>query len=381
MKKLIYCISFLILLLCTGCHSSDNRTVIQFASWGSQSEIEILKPILAEYEKQNPNIKIDFLHIPQNYFQKIHLLFASNLAPDVIFINNLNIPVYENYLEDLTNYIDKEDFYEKTLNAMSYEGRLLAIPRDVSTLVVYYNKTLFDRYRVPYPSQNWDYNDLIKIGLELKSHGVYGISFDENPIFYLPYLMSDGGGILSDDLKQEIIDNKNSQKGLNFYADLRNKYNIAPKKSQSASATMAQMFLQQKLAMHLSGRWMVPKYRATADFDWDIINFPSGTADSIVPLDASGWALCKSSKNKDEAVKFIKYLSSKDNISKMTESGLITPARIDVANSSVFLNGKPNSSYVFLDTVKTAKPTPVSKNYNELTDSLNVKLEPIFNPQ
>jgi len=381
MKKYIYYFCLFILILCTGCNSSDEKTVIQFASWGSQSEIEILKPILAEYEIQNPNVKIDFLHIPQNYFQKMHLLFASNLAPDVIFINNLNIPVYEDYLEDLTSYINREDFYEKTLNAMSYEDKILAVPRDVSTLVVYYNKTLFDKYKIDYPSKRWNFNDLIKIGLKFKPHGIYGISFDENALFYLPYLMSSGGGILSDDLKQEIIDTLESQYGLNFYSDLRNRYNIAPKKSQSASATMAQMFLQQKLAMHLSGRWMVPKYRSSADFDWDIINFPYGKAGSIVPLDASGWALCKSSKNKEEAVKFIKYLSSRENISKMTESGLITPARVDVATSPVFLNGKPNSSDIFIDTLNTAKPTPVSKNYNELTDSLSDKLEPIFNPQ
>ncbi len=381
MKKFIYLISFFILILFTGCTKQDDRVVIQFASWGSQSEVEILKPILAEYENQNPNIKIDFLHIPQNYFQKIHLLFASNLAPDVIFINNLNIPVYSDFLEDLSSDINREAFYEKTLSALSYEGRLLAVPRDVSTLVVYYNKTLFDKYKINYPSKQWNFNDLIKIGLKFKSHGIFGISFDENELYYLPYLMSNGGGILSDDLKYQIIDNEKSKEGLKFYADLRNKYNIAPKKSQSASATMAQMFLQQKLAMHLSGRWMVPKYRSSADFDWDVINFPSGKEGSIVSLDASGWAISKTSKNKSEAIKFIQYLSSKENISKMTESGLITPARIDVADSSVFLNGKPNSSGIFLETVKTAKPTPVSKNYNELTDSLSDKLEPVFNLQ
>ena len=66
----------------------DTRDVIQFASWGSKSEVEIIKPILKDFEKENPSIKIDFMHIPQNYFQKIHLLFASNTAPDVIFINN-----------------------------------------------------------------------------------------------------------------------------------------------------------------------------------------------------------------------------------------------------------------------------------------------------
>ena len=89
---LIVIIAFCAILL-SACAKKDNRSVVQFASWGSQSEVEILKPILAEFEKKNPDLKVDFVHIPQNYFQKIHLLFASNLAPDVPFINNLYLPL------------------------------------------------------------------------------------------------------------------------------------------------------------------------------------------------------------------------------------------------------------------------------------------------
>jgi len=371
MKRLILCL-FMLIIFCTACTKNDGRSVIKFASWGSQSEIEILKPIIADFEKENPNLKIDFMHIPQNYFQKIHLLLASNLAPDVIFINNLYLPVYADFLEDLTSYADKNIFYEQTLQALSCDGKILAIPRDASNMVVYYNKDLFDKYGIAYPKQNWTFDDLLKICLEFKKHNIFGISFDETPLFYLPYLMSNGGGFYE-------IDSQQSQEALEFYADLRNKYNVAPKKSQSASATMAQMFLQKKLAMQVSGRWLVPKYRNSADFNWDIINFPNGKAGSVVSMDASGWAICKYSKNKESAIKFIQYLSNSENIKKMTKSGLITPARIDVANSIDFLRGKPQSSYVFLEVIKTSKPTPVSKNYREFTDELSKKLEPVFN--
>ena len=131
--------------------------------------------------------------------------------------------------------------------------------------------------------------------------------------------------------------------------------------------------------MQISGRWLVPKYRETADFEWDIINFPNGSKGSIVSMDASGWAVSKYSKNKEQAIKFIQYLSSKENITKMAKSGLITPARIDVANSQEFLTGLPKSSKVFIDVISTSKPTPVSKNYKELTDEISKNLEPLFN--
>lgn len=367
-----------------------NKVVIQFASWGSQSEIAILKPILKEFEEKNPDIKVDFVHIPQNYFQKIHLLFASNLAPDVLFINNLELPIYANagMLEVLAP--KKGVFFKKALTALSYNDKVYAIPRDVSNMVIYYNKDIFNKYNVSLPNKFWTFNDLLNIAAKLTIDtdndgkiDIWGISFDEEPMFYLPYLMSDGGGFLSDNLKSIIIDSPKSQKGLRFYADLRNQYHVAPTKAESASATMAQLFLQGKLAMQLSGRWLVPKYRTDAKFNWGVINFPAGDAGSVVPLDASGWAVAKSSKHKREAIRLISFLASKSSIEKFAKSGLIVPARIDVANGDFLHNQNSEQeekmAKVFVDVIKTAKPTPVSINYSEIQDDLREKNNYLFN--
>ena len=127
------------------------------------------------------------------------------------------------------------------------------------------------------------------------------------------------------------------------------------------------MFLEGKIAMHLSGRWLVPKYKDTASFDWDVINFPRYAS----PIDASGWAISKQTKSKDAAVKFVLFLSKKENICKMTEGGLILPARLDVAYSKEFLKTGPKHSEIFLDTAKNSEITTVTKDCNKITDKLN----------
>jgi len=385
----------LIILLMTfcisGCTKKDPRSVVKFASWGSQSEVEILKPILDEFEKENPDIKVDFVHIPQNYFQKIHLLFASNLAPDVIFMNNLSLPIYASagVLQEIDGKSQSADFYSKSLEALSYEGKLYAVPRDVSNLVIFYNKDLFNKYEVPLPNKYWSFDDFLLLAQKLTKDtnndgktDIFGISFEEDLFFYLPYLMSEGGGVLSDDLKTSIIDSSQSKNGLQFYSDLRNKYHVAPTSSEAGSATMAQMFLQGKLAMHLSGRWLVPKYREDAKFDWNVINFPAGDAGSVVPLDASGWSIAKSSKHKAEAMRLVDYLASKKCSEKFSQSGLIVPARIDVAQGEFLQsqrNLKPKSAKVFLDVIKTSKPTHVSTDYREIQDEIKQKTNYLFN--
>ena len=384
MHKIV--IAVILVMLSCGCTKKETATVIQFSSWGSKSEIDILKPILNDFEKENPNIKVDFMHIPQNYFQKIHLLFASNTAPDVIFLNNHYLPIYANagLLEDLSDSdLITKKFYNKSIEALSYNNKIYAIPRDISNLVVYYNKNLFDKNNLNYPNKETTFSDFLELALKLtnKEKGIYGVSFEEDPLFYLPYLMSEGGGILADDLKTNILTTPESIQGITFYSNLRNKYNVAPKRNENASATMAQMFLQGKIAMHISGRWLVPKYRESAYFDWDITQFPKGTKGSIVPLDASGWAISSKSTKKNEAKLLIKYLSSKESLDKFSESGLIVPARIDSANSEYFLDKlKPKNAKVFLDIIETSKPTPVNVNYNEILDKTKQELEPIFNP-
>ena len=77
---------------------------------------------------------------------------------------------------------------------------------------------------------------------------------------------------------------------------------------------------------------------------------------------------------------FVKYLASKEVGEKFTQSGLITPARKDVANSQYFLNlEKPHNAKVFLSVIQTSKPTPVTLNYREILDSLKNKTEYMFN--
>ena len=363
MKNLVLIFCCLVFLV-SGCAKKDEKITIQFASRGSKTEVDIIKSVIDDFETRNPTIDVDFLHIPQNYFQKIHLLFASNTEPDVIFVNNHYLPVYVNADKLLPLSVNRQFYDEKVLDVLSRDENLYALPRDISLLVVYYNKDLFRRLGLNCPQQGWTIEEFLQTTQEIaRKSDVFGVSFEEEPLFYLPYVMSEGGSFFD-------LNSEQSQKALNFYADLRKKYHVAPRREESASATMAQMFLQEKIAMHLSGRWLTPKYTQDATFEWDIVPFPIGSNGSVVPLDASGWAIAKSTKHKDEALLFVNYLASQEVISKFAQTGLIVPARNDVD----FQGEK-----VYREILKTACPTPVSVDYNILLDDLKRHLEPLFN--
>lgn len=347
MKKVFFLFLTACFFLC-GCVKNDQSVeIISFATWGSASEMAILKPIISDFEKQNTGIKINLMHIPQNYFQKIHLLFASNLAPDVIFINNLNLPVYANHLMPLS--LNKNVYYKQVADALSYNGKSYAIPRDVSNLVVYYNKDMFDSFKVAYPDKTWSLDTLLSKAQMLTSVTTFGIGYEEDMFYVMPYILAFNESIYP-------AENVKNLAGMKFYKNLVRKYHVAPSKADVGSKTLGQLFLEGKIAMHLSGRWLVPKYSESAKFNWDVINFPGA-----VPCDASGWAISKDSKHKESALKFVEFLSSKENITKMVASGLIVPARKDV-----LLEDK-----VFTDVIKTSQTVTITPSYNKMIDKLN----------
>ncbi|MDD3594100.1 MAG: sugar ABC transporter substrate-binding protein [Candidatus Gastranaerophilales bacterium] len=379
MNKLILNILIIALFL-TACSRQEDTTIIKFSTWGSKSEINMLKPLLNEFEVQNPDIKVELVHVPNNYFQKLHLLIISNLAPDVMFVNNINGKIYmeNDKFEDLTPFLTSEikaDFFPNTLKAGSDNGKLYIIPRDISNLAVYYNKDLFDAKGIPYPDSNWTIEEFGNTAKKLSDSNHFGVGFEKHPMYWLPFLWSNGGGLIAADNKTIILAEQRSKDALRFYVDLRIKYHAAPYDDEQSSATTTQLFLQQKTAMQLSGRWITPTLNQNAAFKWGAVTFPKGTNGSVVNADVSGWAMSSSSKHKKQAWRLIEFLSSKKAISEITKGGLIVPSRISIANSEVF---KDDNSKIFIKAVDNAIPTPAPAKYQEMIDILSETLQPVF---
>ena len=325
----------------TGCNLQKEEDVVTFSSWGSITETQITKEIINNFEKENPDIKIRFLHFPQNYFQKIHLLFASHQEPDIIFINNLYLPLYKDFLLEL-NSIDfsQEKYYKKSLEALSIDNKLYAIPRDISNLVFYYNKDLLGSEI----KKELTFDEFIEIISKIQSNEIFPISLERDYFWTVPFSLT----------------KNNEAQGLDIYLRLQKLY--APKPQDIGSYTMAQLFLNKKIVFYLSGRWMYPKIKESANFNWGIIAFPG-----ITRADASGWAISKNCKQKEKAIKFIKYISNENNTSLYTSTGLITPARIDSAN-------KMENNEVFIKSIENSKSIKIDKRYRQKADFYNKKL-------
>lgn len=399
----------------------DGKVTIQLSTWGSAQEIAVLKELLAEFEQDHPSIRVNLLHIPENYYQKLHILLAGDLAPDVIFTNSISFPIYADHgiFMDLTPFLkpsqsvdctspkapsecksesvpglNAADFYPASLTAFTWKSDdrktiLGALPRDISNLVIFYNKDLFAEAKVPEPKAGWTWEEFRETAqamtLDRNNDGdpdVFGFSFyGMPPLFWLPFVWSAGGDLFNPELSKIALDRPEAVEGLQFYADLRNKWHAAPKKVESGGATMSQLFMQQKLAMMVNGRWSVPVLREQAKFNWDVVPFPVGPGGkSRVGIDASGYAISAKTPHPKESFALVSFLLSKEAIGKVAESGLIVPARQDVAQSDLFIAPRQDPAHgkAFLDVIPDGVPTHTPPRWNELSEELNLGLEPVW---
>jgi len=373
LNKSLYLVLIPMLVLLCACSSQEpSQTVtIKFSTWGSTQELSVVKNLIRQFEQQHPHIHVDLIHIPENYFQKLHILIAGDLAPDVMFVNSLNFPIYaeNNILEPLN--IDSTQFFPAALKAFQWHGRLYAIPRDVSDLVVFYNKTLFKRAGISEPKSDWTLDDMLKISHKLTQPGQFGFSFNAKPPFlWLPFVWSNGGDIFDANFSRFTLTQPEAIRAVQFYADLRNRWHVAPTRMEVGNATMSQLFLQQKLAMMISGRWSVPILREQAGFQWDIVPFPSGKAGSVVSIDASGYAMSHAGMHKTESWELISFLSSRQAQQQLAQSGLIVPARKDAASLE-------KGNY-FLKAMERGLPTHTPVRWNEINEELTLALEPVW---
>jgi multiple sugar transport system substrate-binding protein len=370
------------------------------ASWGSQEEIQAYQQVLRVFQERNPGIQVEYINIPSNeYLAKITAMMAAGSPPDVFFINNIDFPglASRGVLKPLDPFIQRDkyptgDIFPGILKAFQWEGAQYGLPRDVSNLVVFYNRNLLRKAGLPDPKPDWTWDDFLRYAkaLTVEKDGKrvqWGVSFQTFYLFWEPWVWSAGGRFYSPDHSKFLLNSPSSLEGLQFYLDLRYKHHVAPTPEEAQDRGAFTMFLNGQTGMIVDGRWRVPTLKARAKFDFDVVPFPRGKAGSIVDIDGSGWVMAAGTRNPEAAWKLLSFLAGPEAIQIFTKTGLIIPARgVDVKNveksiqnlKDFFVPPPPKSQHFFLTVNKTARPTETFERWNEALQLINKALEPVW---
>src|SRR5439155_215825 len=113
---------------------------------------------------------------------------------------------------------------------------LYALPKGYTPLLVVYNKDLFDRARIPYPTDDWTWDDFLRIAQRLTrdtdGDGVidqWGSYFDRRPFVWIPWIWAGGGDVLCPDGRRAsgCLDGPHTIAAIRWYTGWITRYGIA----------------------------------------------------------------------------------------------------------------------------------------------------------
>lgn len=317
--------------------SSDGKTVVTMAIAGSTQENKIRKETAEEFMKANPDISIEWVDLGNERYQKTLTLISGNNAPDILYVNEWTTALAEKgALLDLDDLIenddefDKSDYYDNLLQGDTYDGKLYAIPQEVSPYVIYYNKKLFDEANIEYPKDDWTQEEILETAEKLtnKDKNQYGFLLEKGYNPTLGWLYRQGTSLYKDDsMAASALDSKEALDGYDFLNTLIDK-GISPNPAEiTASGQGADaMFRNGQTAMISAGLWLIPPFTdETLDFDWDVVQVPKAENQKVT-AGILNWGISSTTKNKEAAWKVLKYFVGKEGQEKVASTGMALPS-------------------------------------------------------
>jgi multiple sugar transport system substrate-binding protein len=393
-RKLAVAALFITAFGMTGCTHLGSPS-IKISSWGDPKENAILTDLINDFQKAHPDIKVELQRVDWgNYNQKLLTQVAAGIAPDVIFVSSDNMAdlMPRGILEPLNEYVKADnfplgEFYPAIIDRFTVDGQLYVVPRDVSPIcLVYYNKKAFDEAKLPYPTDDWTWSDLVADAKALTKRDESGKTerwgYTEDWPMPEPWIYSAGGRWVDNpqNPNQYTFNTPTFINALQFRTDLMLKKKVMPGPANMTAMGglgASGLFVNGTAAMFLSGMWKVPQLREIKDFDWDVVMFPKGpTGLRGFQNGGSGYGILRSSKNKKEAWMLVKYLAGAEGEKKMATTGLAQPAMRSVAESSAFLDGqKPLNKKMLLKAEDYAVFEPRATNWAEIRGTV---IGPVF---
>lgn len=378
-------------------HGQDGSSQVSFMVFGDPAELAAYQSLTAAFEGEHPEIDLELIHIPSpsDYRLRLGTDFAAGAPSDVVLINYRRYAPFAamGVLESLAPYlresdvIDAADFFAEASDPFRWRGQLMCIPQNISSLVVYYNKDLFDAAGLAYPEDDWTWGDFLETAsaLTIDHDGdgrtdQYGLGTEASIFRVAPFIWQNGGElvVLGDGDRPILLalDSRAAREAIEWFVDLQVAHGVVPDAINEAAEESERRFLNGRTAMFLNSRRGVPTYRRIDGFDWDVAALPrKEQAAGILHSDA--YCMAAATEDKDAAWTFIEFANSPAGQAIVARSGRTVPSLIEVAESEAFLDpeAKPANSRVFLDTVPTLRGVPVMATWVDVEELVGDELE------
>ncbi|MBU3957102.1 extracellular solute-binding protein [Patescibacteria group bacterium] len=344
---LILVVGLVFLIIKVGLPRFQKPKEITLTYWGLWEPESVMRQVIADWNKDNPNIKINYsMQSKLQYRERVQSALARGEGPDIFRYHATWLPMFKNQLDSVPTEVMSTSqfeaaFYPIAASQLRSGTSYLGIPLEIDTLSLFYNKDIFQTAGKT-PPTTWD--ELRRVAIELTTHDEAGRIQTAGVALGTTNNIEHWSDILGLMMLQNEADLANPTGSL--AEDALIFYTIFNKTDRVWDLTLPNSmlaFASGDLAMYFGYSWDVFEIKnINPDLEFGVVEAPQLAGTNIAW--ASFWVegVNNKSEHKEEAWEFLKYLSSKETLTKLYQ-----------AESQLRLFGEPYSRVEMADQART----------------------------
>lgn len=366
-------------------------TVLKWAVWDINLTT-YYQPLIDAFEAANPGVKIEMVDLGSADYQTVLAteLTGSGSNFDVATIKD--VPGYttlvnKGVLEPLDDYIAKDNVdlsaYGGVTDQVTVDGKLYELPFRSDFWVMFYNKDIFDKAGVAYPTNDMTFEQYDELARSVTNttpgQEVYGAHYHTWRSAVQLFGILDGKNSIVDGKYEflkpyyEMILAEQNDGVCQDYATLK-----------TSSLHYSGAFAQGNIAMMNMGSWFIPTLIdkiKTGEYgpevaNWGLVKYPhaEGVEPGSTLATITSLSIPTSAPNKDLAWEFVKFVCGPDGAEVVANTGTIPAIKTDAVVEAISsMEGFPTdaASAEALKTANTYLEMPVHAKSSEIEVVLN----------
>ena len=311
--------------------AAEPVTLRFFHKWPEPEHLDFYNYVIQEYEKLNPNVNIEMEAVADEpYKDKIRVLMASGEVPDIYFSWTGEFShkfARGGQALDLTDAIENTDWKDKIIMSAvepyRWDGKIYGVPMRINAKFMVYNKALFEQYGLT-PPTTWD--ELLGVCQTLKDNGVTPIAFgNEFPWASSHYVGDFNAKLVNNETltsdytvtapAEELFTDPMYVEALTRFQTLMENgcFNEGPN-GISHSSARSNFIAGNAAMMYIELEEFVTVAEGMGEDAFGFFQLPGGTGgegdQNILTGAPDGFLVSAKSEHPDEAVDFLKFLTS-----------------------------------------------------------------------
>ncbi|WP_046499088.1 sugar ABC transporter substrate-binding protein [Streptomyces odonnellii] len=328
------------LLAATGCSSNfddskepaqdkaakQNLTVLIATS--GDAETGAVKAAAAAYAKKSGNTVT--VEVAKDMNQQLAQAFAGHKPPDVFYVNS---DQFANYAKGGSLYpygdqiSDADDFSQQLRSSFSYDGKLVCLPKDTSTLGLAINTDLWAKAGLTEKDYPKTWEDLRTVAGKLTRDGVTGLVTSDEYQRLGVFMKQAGGWVTDADQKTMTADSPENAEGLSFVQSLLKSGSMKFAKNVDTSWG-GEALGKGKAAMTIEGNWLDGGMKLDyPDVKYAVAPLPAGPAGQGTLAFSNCWGVAADSAHREASVDLVKTLTSADQQLAFADAFGVMPSR------------------------------------------------------